>query len=148
MAGNSKAASSKEANAKTGPEGSQNFKEGAEKVMDSYGQLTDFNKEIIEAMVSSANITSRGLEVLNNEAVVFSKQSMEEGVAVAKAAMSARSVQELIEIQTNFTKSIFDVYLGQVNRVADLVAGTTKEAVEPLNDRFNVLLGLVQSVRP
>ena len=147
MAEKTKAASSKKTNANADPNadpnGSQNFKEGAEKVLDSYGQLTEFNKDTIEALVASANITSRGLEVLNNEALVFSKQSMEDGAAVAKAAISARSVQELIEIQTDFTRSIFDVYLGQVNRVADLVAETTKEAVEPLNDRFNVLLGRV-----
>lgn len=128
--------------------GDEAFKQGFGKAMEGYGQLNEFSKDTMEALISSANIASRGLEVLNSEALAFSKQSMEDGVSVAKAAMTVRSVQELMEIQNDFTKSAFDTYLGQVNRVADLFTETTKEAVEPLNERFNVLLGLVQANRP
>ncbi len=127
--------------------GDEAFKQGFGKAMEGYGELNEFSKDTVEALISSANIASRGLEVLNSESLAFSKQSVEDGVSVAKAAMAVRSVQELIEIQNDFTRSAFDSYLGQVNRAADLFAETTKEAVEPLNERFNVLLGLVQANR-
>ena len=148
MAGKSKSTNGTKAAESANQADNETFKQGFGKAMDSYGQLNEFSKDTIEALISSANIASRGLEVLNNDALVFSKQSMEDSVSVAKAAMTVRSVQELIEIQNDFTKSAFESYLGQVNRAADLFAETTKEAAEPLNERFNAFLGLAQAYRP
>ncbi len=148
MAGKSKSTNGTKTAGSAKQAGNEAFNQGFGKAMDGYGQFNEFGKDTIEALISSANIASRGLEVINNDALVFSKQSMEDSVSVAKAAMTVRSVQELIEIQNDFTKSAFESYLGQVNRAADLFAETTKEAAEPLNERFNAFLGLVQAYRP
>jgi len=128
--------------------GSHSFEEGFGTVMTNYSQFAEFNRQAIDAILESANVATKGIESLNSEAVAFSKQSVEDGVAVAKAALAARNVQELMEIQSDFAKSAFDSYLGQMNRVADLMAETTKEVVAPLNDRFNAFLGWVQTSRP
>jgi phasin family protein len=120
------------------------FNEGFGKAMTGYSQFAEFNRQAIDAWLESTNIASKGIETLNSETVAFSKQSFEDGVAAAKAALGARNVQELLEIQSDFAKVAFDSYLGQVNRFSDLVAETTKEAVAPLNERFNALVGLAE----
>jgi len=120
------------------------IKEGFGKAMTDYSQIAEFNRQAIDAILESTNIAAKGIESLNSEAVAFSKQSVEDSMAAAKAALTAKSIQELFEIQSDFAKSAFDSYLGQMNRVADLVAETTKEAVAPLNERFNALRGVAE----
>lgn len=121
------------------------MKDGFERAVKGYDQLAGFSRENVDAWVRSANATAKGLEAINTEALTFSRQSMEEGLAVAKQAMTARTVQEWIELQSDFTKSAFDSYVGQVSKFSDLFANTAREALEPLNGRFEAFVEMVQS---
>ena len=121
------------------------LKDGFERAARSYDQLAGLSRENIDAWMQSANAAARGLEAINAEALTFSRQSMEEGLAAAKQAMTAKTAQEWFELQSGFTKSAFDSYMGQMSKFSDLFANTAREALEPLNGRFNAFVDLVQS---
>ncbi|MEM6850929.1 MAG: phasin family protein [Pseudomonadota bacterium] len=123
-------------------------KENMEKVMKSFGDFSAFGRETLEAVMTSANALTKNVETFNNETINYSKQSLEDGMSAAKAAMTSRSVQELIEINTDFTKSAFDSYMGQLNKMSDMMVSAAKDTTEPLNDRFTAMVEMVQSYRP
>ncbi|MEL7028548.1 MAG: TIGR01841 family phasin [Pseudomonadota bacterium] len=123
-------------------------KDGMEKVMKSVGDFSEFSRETVEAVMSSANALSKNMETLNSEAISYSKQSLEDGMSAAKAAMTSRSLQELIEVNTDYTKSAFDAYMGQLNKFSDMMVAAAKDTTEPLNDRFSAMVEMVQSYRP
>lgn len=123
------------------------MKDGYDKAVKGYDQLATFSRDTIEALVHCAQMTTKGMEAINTEALAFSRQSMEDGVAAAKSAMTAKTVQEWFEVQSEFTKSAFDAYMGQMTKISDLMANTTREAVEPLNDRFTAFVDIVNSQR-
>ena len=133
--------------AKAAVNGADAIENGVESAMQNYNQIAELGKENFDAFMDSANIATKGFEKINQEAVAFSKQSIEEGVAMAKSAINARTVQDLFEIQSDYTKQAFDAYLGQMNRFADVLADTAKEAGEPINARFKVWVGLAQNLR-
>ena len=128
--------------------GNEAFKDSFDKWMKSVDDATSFGRETMDAFIAAANATGKNLETLNNEALGFSKQTVEDGMSAAKAAMTCRSVQELLEINSDFAKQSFDSCMGQFNKMNDLMVSAAKDSAEPLNDRFNALVEKVQSYRP
>jgi phasin family protein len=124
------------------------FKEGYEKFAEGVSAFADFNKESIEAMMASAGAFSKGVEKLTSENTAFMKASYEGAVAVAKSATSAKSVQEAVDIQSEFARDSIEKNLNQANKVADLWIDTTKETVAPLTERYSALVEKIQSYRP
>jgi phasin family protein len=123
------------------------FKNGFEKAVKGYDQVLGFGKENVEAYVKAANAAGKGVETLQNEMYLFSKQSVEETLAATKAVLSAKSVHEAFEIQSDFAKSAFETYVGQINRVNEIFVSATKEAFEPIQGRVQAWVETVQSAR-
>ena len=122
-------------------------KQSFERAAKSYDSLTAFQKANLEALIQSANVATKGIETLNAEALAFSKQAIEDTVAAAKAAITSKSIQELIEIQSDYAKSSFDTLIGQATKFGDMFMAVAKESAEPLNGRTAAFVELVQSAR-
>lgn len=122
-------------------------KEGFEKSLNALNEFSAFQKDTVDAVIASATATSKSLEELNANSIAFAKKSMEEGVAAAKSMSSAKSLQELIEIQADYTKSSLDAYLAEVNKATELMSGMFKDGFKPLNDRFAAAVEVAQSQR-
>lgn len=116
--------------------GNKTVKEQFDRAMAAFGEFNSFGKSNVEALVESVSKTGETVEKINSRVMSFSKDQMEEGVAVARRFASVKSVQELIELQTSFAKSSMDAYIGEVNALSDIYAGAVKEAVKPLNERM------------
>lgn len=124
------------------------FKEGYEKMATGFGKWADFNRESLEAMMASAGRLAKGFEKAASENSAFAKASYEDGVAAFKAATTSKSVQEALDIQSDFLRTTFEKNLSQLNKIAEHWASTTKEAAEPITARYNEFVEMVQSYRP
>ena len=124
------------------------FKEGYEKFAEGMSSFADFQKESLNALMASAGAFAKGVEKLASESTSFSKAAFEDTVATAKAATAAKTLQEAIELNSDFVKSSVEKNLGQINKVADICAATAKDAVEPLTARYTELVEKIQSYRP
>lgn len=127
--------------------GADAVKNGFEKAVKGYDQVLGFGKETVEAYLKAANVAGKGVETMQNEMYSFSKQSVEETLAVTRAVLGARTVHEAIEIQSDFAKSVFDTYVGQINRMNEIMLSTTKEAFEPIQGRIQAWAEVVQTAR-
>lgn len=125
--------------------GSDAMKQSVEKALKGLDDWTSFNKTTVDAWVKSANAASKGFEQISSEVFNYSKQSVEDAMSAAKAAMGTRSVQEFIEINTDFAKSAFDTYVGRVTKLGDLATSTAKDTFEPINNRVSALIEIVQT---
>src|SRR5256885_2065848 len=65
--------------------GAEAFKNGFEKAVKGYDQVLGFGKDNVEAYLKAANVAGKGVETLQNELYLFSKQSVEETLAATKA---------------------------------------------------------------
>ncbi len=123
------------------------FKDGFEKANNGYEQFLAFGKENAEAVLKSANIAGKGIEAINTEVFAFSRNSVEEGIAVTKEIMASKTVQEVIELQTGFAKTAFETYVAEFSKVRELAMATAKEFNAPLQERATAFAGLVQETR-
>jgi phasin family protein len=127
--------------------GTDAVKQSMEKALKGLDEMTTFNKSSVDAFVRSASAASKGFEAIGTEVFAYSKQSVEDAMTAAKAAMGSRSVQEFIEINTVFAKSAFDTYVGRVTKLGEMATSTAKDTFEPINGRMSALIEIVQAGR-
>jgi len=124
------------------------FKQGYEKFAQNASVFADFNKGAMEAFMASAGAFAKGVEKLTSENAAFAKAAFEETTSTAKAAASSKSVQEAVELNSDFVRASMEKNLGQVNKVADIWMEMTKNTTEPLTAHYSELVEKIQTYRP
>jgi phasin family protein len=127
--------------------GAEAFKTNFDKAVKGYDKFLGLGKENLEAVVAAATVAGKGAETLHNELYAYSKQSIEDSVAAAKAVMASKSAHEAFEVQTDFAKSAFDHYVSQVTKLNEIFAATAKDAFTPFQTRYQAWVEAVQEVR-
>ena len=67
-----------------------------------------FGKDNAEAVMKSANAAGKGIESINTEAFAYARKSAEESVAVAKAVLSSKTIEQAFQLQSEFGKAILN----------------------------------------
>ena len=127
--------------------GTQALREGMEKTSASLAELSAQSKQNLEALTASATAAQKGAEALSAQVVSYSKSSWETGVAAAQTFSQARSIQELIELQTNFAKSAMETYLSEVTKMTETLTGSVKDSFKPINERVTASVEKFQAAR-
>ena len=127
--------------------GTETLKTNFEKAVKGYDQILGFSKETVEAYVKAANVAGKGAETLHNEIYAYSKQSIEDSIAAAKAVMASKSAHEAFELQTDFAKTAFEAYVSELTKIGELVAATSKETLAPIQGRVQAWVDVVQNAR-
>ena len=99
-----------------------------------------------QAFREVADKSVAGLTELNAEG----KKNLEAVVASATAAQSlaaARSVQELVELQTSWAKSAAETYLSEVTKMTDVFTASVKDSFKPINERVTASVEKFQAAR-
>ena len=128
-------------------QGTQALRDGMEKTTASMAELSAQSKQNLEALTASATAAQKGAEALSAQVVSYSKSSWETGVAAAQTISQARSIQELIELQTNFAKSAMETYLSEVTKMTETLTGSVKESFKPINERVTASVEKFQAAR-
>ena len=123
------------------------FKDGVEKTLAALNDANAHSKKNLEAVVASVTAATKGAETLGARAIAFSKKSMEDHVAAAKSLAGAKSLQEVVELQTTFAKSAFETYVAEINKMGETVAASMKESLSPINERVTALVERAQAAR-
>lgn len=127
--------------------GAEALKANFEKAVKNYDQFLGYGKETVEAYVKAATVAGKGAETLHNEIYAYSKQSMEDSIAAAKAVLGTKSVHEAFELQSDYAKTAFEGYVGEMTKLSELMVSMTKEAFEPLQGRAAKWVEVVQNAR-
>jgi hypothetical protein len=75
---------------------------------------------------------SKGWQTLATEMTDYSKRSFEEGTATFEKLLSAKTMEQAVEIQTNFAKKAYDDYMQQMTKIGSLYSELAKEAYKPV----------------
>ena len=123
------------------------FKEGVEKSLAAMNEANSYSKKNLEAVVASATASAKAAEALGAQAMAFSKAIFDTNVTAAKSLAGAKSVQEVVELQTAFAKSALETYMSEFGKMSDTVSASVKESMKPLNERVTAVVEKFQAVR-
>jgi pyridoxine kinase len=97
--------------------------------------------------VASAAAAQKGVETLSAQSAAFTKKAWEDGVAAAQSMSQARSIQELLELQTTWAKSATEAYLAEVTKATDVLTASVKNSFKPINERVTASVEKFQAAR-
>ena len=127
--------------------GTQALREGVEKTSATMAELSVQSKQNLEALTASATAAQKGAEALSAQALNYGKTSWETATAAAQTIAKARSVQELIELQTTYAKSAMEVYMSEVSRMTETLTASVKDSFQPINARVTASVEKFQAAR-
>ncbi len=125
--------------------GTEAMKDGFEKAVKSYDHIITFGKDNAEAVLKSANAAGKGVETFNSEVMAFARKSTEDSVAAAKAVFSSKTVEEAFQLQSEFSKQMFETYVDQLAKFGDMALAMTRKAAEPIQARVSAFSELVRA---
>ena len=123
------------------------FKDAADKSLAGLNEMNTQGKRNLEAVVASVTAATRGAEALGAQTMAYTKTSLEKQADAARSITAARSVQEVIELQTNFAKSAMEAYIAQVTKASETLTVAVKDSMQPLNERATAFMETVQAAR-
>jgi phasin family protein len=119
-------------------------KEQAEKMsagaFKTYEDLSKFSKDNLDAYVAAGTTVAKGFETIGRAWVNFTQETFEAGAQVAKALLSAKTLREAVDVQTDFAKTTFDKLVAEGTKVSEISVKVANEAAEPLNARLNATI--------
>ncbi len=124
------------------------FKQSYDKFAKGMSSVTEFQKAALEALMASTGTLTRGVERAASDQSAFLKAAYEDGVAVIKATASSKSLQEVIDIQSEYVRTQTAKNLSQFSKLSEHWVTTAKEVSEPLTEQYGALVERVQAFRP
>ena len=103
-------------------------------------EMSTIGKGNVDAVVQAGTIYAKGVEVIGKEVMSYAQARMESNMAAMKAMMGARTLKELVDLQTEFARSAFDQMVTESTKLSEIGVKVTNEAFAPLNARVNLVV--------
>ena len=127
--------------------GNEALRDAMEKSMSGLNDLTAHSRKNLEAVIASVTATAKGAETLGSEAVSFSKAAIERQTAAVQSLSGVRSVQDLIEIQSDLAKTHMEACVAQMGKTTELMSALFRDAYQPFSARMTAAVESLQSGR-
>lgn len=111
-----------------------------------YDGLTVLQQSGFDALVRAGEIMARGAEALGKEYFAFAQDAASLNGEAVKAVLSAKSVREVVELQSELVRTNFDKSVGESGKLSDMSIKIANEALEPLHKQISVAVEL--SMKP
>ena len=95
--------------------------------LESFQKLSQQNMErALKILVEWQN----GWRNISTEMTDFTKRSFEDGAATIEKLLTARSLDQAVAIQSDFTKRTFDAYFHELSKMGDIYTQLLKSSYE------------------
>jgi phasin family protein len=101
----------------------------------SVGEMTEFTKGNVEAMIASAKAATTGAEVLAREMAEQAKARFEATSSAWKTMMAAKTPNELFQYQNDFMKSQMDASIAAMSQMTETMLKVAGEVTQPFSNR-------------
>lgn len=122
---------------KTSAAAKEQFEKTTAQLLKGYEDLQATSKANVDALLESSAIAAKGAEDLGREVVAYSQSVLDQSITTGKALLTAKSLQEVVELQNSFLKSSFDAFVAEATRIQELSVKVTNDALAPLSSRVN-----------
>jgi len=101
-------------------------------MMNGLEDMQKFGKDGVDNAMKSFGVVSKGMQAIAVEFADYSKKSFEDGSAAVEKMMGAKSLDKAFEVQTEYAKSAYEGYVGQMTKMGEMYMDLAKDAYAPL----------------
>jgi len=113
-------------------------------MISSFPDLQKFGQANIETTMRLFGEMNKNWQQIAAEVTDYTKRSFEESTATFEKILSAKSVEQALDIQTSYAKRACEEYMAQMSKLGGMYADLAKEAYKPVERAIN---GAVASKR-
>jgi hypothetical protein len=90
------------------------------------------SKETVDATLRSFAEINKGWQAITAEVADYSKKSFEDGTRAFEQLIGAKSVEQAVEIQSQYAKKAFEMWTAEVAKLREMYAALATEAYKPV----------------
>lgn len=98
---------------------------------DPFDDLSKFGKDRVDATMQSLDVISKSVQALAEGAADYSKKSIERTAEAFNKMLGANSLEQAMEVQSDYFKTAYESFIAESNRVSELCADLAKEVYRP-----------------
>ena len=98
----------------------------------NFEDMQKISQNNMDAAMKAFGEWNKGWQAIAAEMTDYTKRSFEEGTAAFEKLLSARSMEQAMEIQSGYARRAYDGYLHQLSKLGGLYAEWAKEAYKPV----------------
>jgi len=102
----------------------------------NFDEFQKFGKEQLEAVSSVAASLAKGFQTIAAETTDYSKKSIESNSAYMEKLLGAKSLDNAIQIQSEYAKSTYEGFVAQATKISEIYTNLAKEAFKPVESAF------------
>jgi hypothetical protein len=89
-------------------------------------------KDGFDAAVRSFGEVNKGLQAIATMVTDYSKKSFEDGTRAFEQLLSAKSFEQLIEIQSQYARMASEAHVAELSKLGEMYSGLTRNTYKPV----------------
>ncbi len=115
----------------------EQVEKASQSLMEGYGEMTALSQKNVEAMVQAGNVWAKSAESIGKAYFNLAQVSAEAGVEAAQAMFAAKTLKDVVDVQTGYTKASIDTFVAEGKKINDMTVKAANEALEPIQSQVN-----------
>lgn len=99
-------------------------------------EFTNIGQQTLDAVVESTTALASGYQEISSNMLALAQQNMEASLSMTKELMGCKNLQEAMELQSTYAKSLMESALNQGAKLQEMSMRVANEAFEPVRDRM------------
>jgi phasin family protein len=124
--------------------GSEKVRETMDKATKGFEKMTAVQKEAMEALMASAEITAKGAEKIQAELTAYMKSAATGMTEASKAVFGAKTLKDAMEAQTSFMKTSMETYGAEMTKITEMMSDITRDAMAPFQGPAKSFMSMMQ----
>jgi phasin family protein len=94
--------------------------------------IQQYGKEHFDTVVASATTMHTGIQAIASAYGDYTKKSFEDTKSFAEKLSGVKSLDKAIEVQTEYAKSAYEMFVAESQKIAGLYSDLAKQTFKPL----------------
>lgn len=117
--------------------GREQFEKASSQLFTFWSDAAEYGKGNVDAYFAAGTAFAKGLEDLGRTVFDVGQSTFEETVGTTKAMVTAKSLNEVVDLQSNYARKTFDGLVAESTKLSEMTVKVANEAMAPLNARVN-----------
>src|SRR5690242_17177869 len=101
-------------------------------MLKGFEEFQKVGKDGFDATVRSFGEVNKGFQAIAAEITDYSKKAFEDSTRAFEQLIGAKSIEQAIEIQSQYAKKAFDAYVAQASRISQMYVDLARAAYQPV----------------
>ncbi len=97
----------------------------------NFDDMQKLGKDNLDATMQSVGVLSKSAQAIAAEMADYSKKSFEDGSKALERLFGAKTLEQAIQIQTEFAKTAYEGFVARTTKIGELYSDLAKETYKP-----------------